>query len=173
MAFASTAALLAIGSTLLTAGGAIMAGDAENDAAKAEAEQLRINAGQERAVGQYNAAKMREDAKRLLSQQRAGLSATGFQATDGTAQALVADTATTATLEEMLETAQAEERARGMEHAGSVRRWEGKNAKRASRVKAGATLLEGLSGASGMMGGGRVPSPNKPPSKPSSWSGPR
>lgn len=137
----------------MSASGALMQGNSENAAAQAEASQLDTNAGQERAVGQYNAARMREEAKRFMSRQRAGLAGSGFAATDNTAQAIVADTEQKATMEELLALAQSEERANQMNYGATVRRWEGRNAKRAAKVKAGATLLQGLADLSGMMPG--------------------
>lgn len=144
---------LSLGSTLMSGYGQMMQGQAEFDAANSEADQRDIQAGQERAVGQHNAARMRDEAKRLLSRQRAGLASSGFDATDATSRALTGDTVQASTIEELLELAQSEERARAMDYSAKMRRWEGRNAKRAAKVGAGATLLSGLVSAGSMVGG--------------------
>lgn len=124
--------------------GQLYSGAAEQQAANAEAQQREIQAGQERAAAQHNAAKMREEAKRLLSRQRAGAAASGFDATDPTSRALVSDTVKTQTIEEKLVQAQAEDRARQMEFAGAMKRWGGKQARKASKFAAGATLMNAV-----------------------------
>lgn len=114
---------------------------------------------------------MRDAAKRMLSDQRAKLANTGFSATDNTAAAVTSDTVQTSTLEEELARVQADERANAMDYAAKVGRWEGKNAKRASYVQAGATLLQGLSNAGGMRAPGGVSTPSY--AAPSGLIGPR
>lgn len=135
----------------MSAYGKLYEGKAQAQAAEAEARQREIQAGQERAVAQHNAARMREQARRLLSKQRVAAAASGFDVNDNTSQALVADTVTAQSLEELLVQAQAEGRARQMEYSATLKRIEGKQAKKASRIAAGATLLSSVASAAGQM----------------------
>ncbi len=139
---------MSLGSTLLQSGGQATQADQAAIVARQETSQLEQMAGQERAAGHHNAARMREEAKRLMSRQRAGLATSGFDATDRTAEQIVSDTAGIAGLEEMLELAQAEERGRYNDYAATIRRRGGKQAKRAGMTAAGGTLLSGLFDAS-------------------------
>lgn len=128
----------------MSVGATLYQGAAQAAALEGEAAQQEAQANQERAVAQYNAAKQREEHKRVLARQRAGLAASGFDPTDATGTVLTAETVKTATLEELLTLAQGEERARQMDFAAKVRSSTAKSARRGSYLAAGATLAGGL-----------------------------
>lgn len=139
------------------------AGRAQQAAAYAEAESLEQRAGQERAVGQRTAERVRQAGERVKARQRAVSAASGFASDDVGSQAIARGTEKEISMQELLALAQAEDEARVTEHqaalrrrGGDISRMQGEYGKRASRIGAATTLVTGAANAWNMWprGGG-------------------
>jgi hypothetical protein len=149
---------------------AVAAGKANRDAAYNEAKGLDIQAQQEIAVGSHNSKTIGLRAKEILARQQAEAAAGGGSTQDGTVVAIANETVKSSSLEQLLQMAAAEETAQQLVHKGQIVRRGGDQAladaresRRASRLKAATTLVQG--GASwgqmfGGMGGGSAGSAN-------------
>ncbi|MAL99407.1 MAG: hypothetical protein CL583_13270 [Alteromonadaceae bacterium] len=128
------------------------AGKDNRDAAYAEAEYREQQAEQEVAVASVNNARIAKRMKEILSTGQAKAAAGGGSSQDATSVAFAAENARTSILDMMREMASAEGRAKQIEYGADVTRREGdmayaegKAAKRASYISAGATILQGAS----------------------------
>jgi len=120
------------------------------EAAKREQEGLEIQAGQEIAVASHRAQEIARRAKALMGSQKVAASAGGQSSTDMSAVAIEQETVKTSSLDQLMEMAQAEERAQQIRHRGEVVRsegeyakWQGKQRAKAANIAAVGTLLEG------------------------------
>ena len=108
-----------------------------------EAKQLETQAKREVAVGTYNADIINQRAKQILSSQRAAAAAGGGDTTDATVQAITDETIKTASIEKMMQMANAEDKARQGRYAASVARYKGATGLDSARKTASATKLGG------------------------------
>ena len=134
------AEMLPIIGTVLSVGGNISAGNAQDKAATFQASQLEQQAGQERAAAQRRAIEDRRQAQ--LAQSRL-LALSGGSSTDATIVGLSADIAEEGEYRALSSLYEGEERARGDEMRAKALRYEGKQAKKASKIKAVSSLLSG------------------------------
>jgi hypothetical protein len=130
---------------LLSAGGTLMQGQAADSSAASEAAQLNQQAGQERAVSQLDAITQRRSARYAQSRAQAVAAASGAGASDPTVVDVISGIAGEGEFQALTSLYTGEDRARGMEFSGKVRRREGKAAQAASYLKASGTLLSGES----------------------------
>ncbi|WP_016745739.1 hypothetical protein [Rhizorhabdus wittichii] len=132
---------MAIGGKVLQAGGSIFGGIAANKAAKAEARQMETQAGLERATSQREAMEERRQARLLNSRALAVAAASGGGADDPSVVNLMADIDGEGAYRALTALYEGETEARGLEAQAKARRKEGKNAKIAGFINAGASLL--------------------------------
>ena len=97
-------------------------GYAEQIAAKREAEQMDIKAGQERAVATFNQERVASRVKEIISQQTVQQSQGGEDATDQTAMALRKEAVKHATLDQLMMAYEAEDTAKQLEYQAETRR---------------------------------------------------
>ena len=125
------------------------AGRSQQASAYAEAAMLDQRAGQERAVGQRQGERIREDGERLRGRQRALQAASGFASDDVGAVAIDKATVRAIGMQELLALAQSEDEARMTEFSatmrrrgGDIARMEGAYARKAGSLAAVGTLLQ-------------------------------
>lgn len=126
---------------VVSSAGTIMGGNAANAAAKAQAKQYEMAAAQARAIGGRDAEKERRQGDRVAGKAQALLAAGGGMATDPTALDIRGDIAAETEYNALMALSDSETRARQLEFGGAMTRWEGQQAKKASRFKAAATIL--------------------------------
>lgn len=149
--FAAVASLI---SGIVGAGGAIISANASANAAEAaaqaEAEQRRRQANEARAVSQREAIRRKREARLVQSRQLAVSSASGGAAGDPTVVRLMADTGAQGEYNAASAIYEGEARGRAFEYAGQMALWQakeqGRQAKMASYINAGTSILSGLSG---------------------------
>lgn len=143
---AALAAPLMVIGTLVSAGGTVLGGTQAAAEGKAQQKQYEQAATQERAVSQRKAIQDRLDARLAESRDLAAGAAGGGGGieTPGFAN-VIAGINEEGHMRAMTSLWEGEERARGLEYAGKVKRYEGNQAKTASFIKAGTTLLSGAS----------------------------
>lgn len=148
------AAMLAtIGGSAVSAMGTIAAGNAAQQQAEYEAQQLDIRAKEEQAQAQQEAKQYREQKERAQSALTARAAASGFSATDPTALALADEIERYGTLQEQLAQYGGKSRRAGTEAQATGVRMTGKAKKQGSRYSAVGTILSGVgSGLSGRYG---------------------
>lgn len=145
----------------LSALGTLAAGNSAEKAANFEASQLQRNAGLARAASQRAAIEERRKAD-LVSSRALAVAAASGGGTGGNVENILGDIAAEGEYRTLTSLFEGEQQAQGLETAAG-RRWEGKAAKRASRVQAVSTLLGsagsmyGKYGGSGAFGGGEAP----------------
>jgi hypothetical protein len=139
------AAPLMIASTVLSAAGTISAGNAARGAANFEAAQMTQKAGQERATAQRSAIEQRRRANLTNSRAQAVAAASGGGAADPTVTNLMTDITGRGEYNALSEIFSGEEKARGFEMGASARRYEGAQARQASLISAGGTILSSAS----------------------------
>ena len=108
-----------------------------------EAKQLETHAAREVAVGTYNADIINQRAKQILSSQRAAAAANGGDTTDATVQAITDETIKTASIEKLMQMANAEDIARQGRYAASVARYKGATGLDSARKAASAQKMAG------------------------------
>lgn len=108
-----------------------------------EAKQLETQAAREVAVGTYNADIINQRAKQILSSQRAAAAAGGGDTTDATVQAITDETIKTASIEKLMQMANAEDKARQGRYAASVARYKGATGLDSARKTASAQKMAG------------------------------
>jgi hypothetical protein len=141
----------AMAGTALTALGALKEGRQANADASFQAAQLEQNAGQERAASQRQAIEQRRQARLTNSRIQALAGGGGL---DPTVVDLSANIAGEGELRALTALYTGEERARGNEMNAQGARIAGKNAERASRVKAISSVLSSGSSMFEKYGGG-------------------
>lgn len=150
------AAPLMIVGQLVAAGGTVLGGLQADAAGKATQKQYDQAAGQERAMSQRQAEQDRLQAR--LAESR-GIAVAAASGGGGVETRGVADTIAGINEEGEMRALtslwEGEERARSLEYAGKVKRWEGKNAKTASFISAGSQVLQGAASFAGKYGGGK------------------
>lgn len=140
-----TIALIAgLAGTAVSAAGTLAAGAAAQESAEFEAKQREQQAKEARAIAQREGLERRREQRLIMSQQLARAAATGG-ASDPSVLDVFADTAEQGELNVQTEIYKGESRAKGLETAAEVRRFEGRQARQASFIEAGAGLLGGIS----------------------------
>lgn len=127
-----------IGATVLNAVGAQQQGAAADRAATIEAQQMRQQAGQVRASAQREALEQGRQTRLLLSRQQA---LAGGSASDPGVVTLASNLAAEGELRAASSLYEGEEQARGMEFGADMRRWQGRQARRAGNLKAVSSIL--------------------------------
>lgn len=130
-----------IASTAISAVGTIAQGNAARAAGNYQAAQLNQQAGQERAIAQRNAIEQRHKATLANSRALAVAAAGGGGASDPTVNNIMGDITGQGEYNALSALYTGEERARGMNMQADVARLEGKQARSASLLKAGTTIL--------------------------------
>lgn len=154
MADPVTLALVATAaSTVLSAGGAYAQGVQAKKTADYEAAQMDVNAGQDRAMAQRQAIENRREARLADSRLQAVAAASGGGASDPTVIKLSQDINAEGEYNALSSLYSGEESARQLEGSADLRRYEGKNAKRAGTIKAISTVLAGAGGMASKYGG--------------------
>lgn len=133
---------MAVGGKVLKAGGSIFGGIAANKAAKNEARQLEGQAVVERATSQRQAMEERRQARLLQSRSLAVAAASGGGADDPTVVNIMSDLEGEGEYRALTALYEGETEAQGLEAQARARRKEGKNAKIAGFINAGASLLD-------------------------------
>lgn len=140
------ATVISAAGTVLSTVGAIQQGNAARKSANFEAQQLEMNAKSERASAQRAAFEKRREARLAASRAKALAAAGGGSVTDPTVTNLLGDIASEGEYNAAAALYAGEERAKTNQMAASARRFEGQQAKNASTILAGSTVLS--SGAS-------------------------
>lgn len=130
-------------STAFSAASTIAGGAAANKQAKAQARILQQQADQERAAANREAQRKRAQTELVLSKQQAAAAASGGTATDPTILDLMGDTAAEGNLQAKETQYTGDVRATDLLNQAAYVRYAGKQAKRQSLFKAGATVLGG------------------------------
>ena len=138
MAGLETIAMVAtMAATAASVAGSIQAGNAADEEAKFEAQQLKRRATEERAAGQRQASETRKQEEQVQSRIIARSAASGGgTTTDPTILDLIEDTAQRGEFLAQTETSLAENRARGYIDQGKAARARGKNKRAASIIDA-------------------------------------
>ena len=144
---AQAAAPLAIGGSLLSAFGSLTEGRQMYAASQYQAKQMESNAGQAEAAGQRDAINQLRQSELMQSRALAVAGASGAGATDPTVLRLISGIAGEGALAAQTAMFNANEQARGMRNQASATRFEGKQAKSASKIKAISTVLSGAGSA--------------------------
>ena len=126
------------------------AGEYNRQAAYREAEGLEIQAQQEVATATHNSTRIQERSDELLAEQRAAAASGGGSTQDASIVALRDEALATASLDDLLNIASAEERSQQLEYQAEVRRQGGdiqaiqaSQRATASFLTAGTTALSG------------------------------
>lgn len=130
-----------VASTAIQSFGQMQAGKAAQKAANYEAAQMTQRAGQERATGQRVAAEERRRERIIQSNLQARSAASGASASDPTVLDLSGDIAEEGLYRQNLALYEGEERARNLESGANLRKFEGKQAKKAGYIGAASTAL--------------------------------
>lgn len=118
-------------------------GQAKLASGMGEAKQLETQANREVAVGTYNADIINQRAKQILSSQRAAAAAGGGDTTDATVQAITDETIKSASVEKLMQMANAEDKARQLRFGASVARYRGASGLDSARKSASAQKMAG------------------------------
>jgi hypothetical protein len=135
--------MMMIGSTVLSAGGQYRAGKTEDKRAKIEARQMEAQAKEEFAASQRAGFEQERQGALKASRMLALAAASGGGASDPTIVNLMANLAGETQYRKSVELYEGGERAKDLRYQGQVRRYEGKEAKRAGKLGAFTTLLSG------------------------------
>lgn len=155
MAQLAVAAMVA--GTVLSAVGQVQQGNAANKADQYEANQMDVNAGQQRAIAQRSAIQDRHQADLANSKLQARAAASGGGASDPTTVGLSEDIDAQGEYNALTSLYNGEEKARGMEGGADMKRFEGKQAKKAATIGAISSVLTSA-GSAGLKYGGSGPS---------------
>lgn len=136
--------VLSANAQMQAANAAETAGQATQMAANYEAEQLEVQAGQERATAQRNMIEQRRRERIVQSNLQAAAAASGAGATDPTVARLSSDIAVEGQYRALSELFSGEERARGLEGQASARRYEGQVGYQAGKARAASTRTGAL-----------------------------
>ena len=139
-----TAGLMLAG-TALSAYGQLQAGSAEDETAKYNQQVKEREAQAEVQRGRVESRRQAEDAARTMASLKSGLSASGVVTTEGTPLQLIAEQTRQSELDNQMIGYNAQTGAGRKIEEGKQIRFAGKQAKRASRIGAGSTLLTGFS----------------------------
>lgn len=140
--------LMIVGS-LVSAGSTLIGGQEAEAAARAQQQQYKQQADTERALSQRQAIEERKKAALVESRALAVGAASGAGGVDTPGFSdIVSGINEEGTMRVLNSLWEGEERGRGLDYAGTMARWQGRQQRRASYWNAGTTLLGGLSGAS-------------------------
>lgn len=146
------ATVLSVAGGVANAVGTIVAGRAQMQAgrdaqaaANFEAQQLDMQAKEERAAAQQQALQLQRQKKLALSQLQARSAASGFSASDQTVQKLAGEIEGYGTLQQQLAMYGGESRARGIVGQADATRFEGAAKMRGARYAAAGTIIGGIS----------------------------
>lgn len=132
--------------TAVSAVGTIAAGHSQNEMAKSQAAAAERQASEERASSQREAIQRSKEARLVMSRQQAVAASSGGGAADSTVLNLMGDTASQGWFNQASAIYEGESRGRALEDQAAISRWQGKQAKMASFISAGSTVLSGVSG---------------------------
>jgi len=125
---------------------------------------MDIQAGQERAAATFNAQRIAQRTKEILSEQQLAAASGGGDSTDGTAMALRKEAVRNGSMDELLEIAMAEDRARQTEYqaeatrkGGAYKEKLGKDRAQAALIRGASTIIKGATDWSSMGGGTKPP----------------
>jgi len=156
MAQMAVLAAVTMATTAMTSMAQKRQGQAENEAAKHRARQLEHQAKQETAAGQHKAEEQRRQSQILQSRALAAAGASGGGTLDSNVLRMISGIAEEGE-EDVLRTSHASKTAAGRARQGAaMSRTEGKIAKRAGKMKAFGTALEGMSNAATSGGPGSL-----------------
>lgn len=144
-----------LATTALGTLGSIRQGQAEAAAAQSRARQLEHQAAQETAAGQHAVEEKRRQAQILQSRALAAAGASGAGTLDSNVLNMISGIAEQSELDIQREKFATTERANRALQGAASSRFEGKLAKRASKIRAVGTAFEGLTKAGTQMGFGR------------------
>lgn len=144
---AALAGGMSMGGSLLSAFGSLTQGREQYAAAQYQAKQLYQNAGQAEAAGQREAAVQIRQSELLQSRALAVAGASGAGTVDPTVLRIISGLAGEGQLAANTAMYNAGEAARGMRNQAAAGIFEGKQAKKASKVAALATVLSGAGNA--------------------------
>mgnify|MGYP001590167554 CR=1 FL=1 len=142
---ATIATVATVAGTTVSAAGTIAGGNAANKAAGYEALQLEAKGKEEQAAARVEADQYKRKKELAQSTLQNRAAASGFSATDPTSLNLAEGIEEYGTLQEQMALYGGASRRAGLEGQAAASRWEGKVAKQASRYKAAATILGGIS----------------------------
>lgn len=157
-----------VGGSLLSASGSVSEGKAALAQAKAQkaaadfqAAQLRVNAGQEQAMGQVESLEQSRQARLMQSRALAVAAASGGGASDNTVTKVIGDLAGEGELARLTAIFNGDEAARGLRNQASATEFEGrqilqagKTAYKNAKTRALSTLLSGAFSLAGQLPGG-------------------
>lgn len=137
--------LATVAGTAVAARGTIAEGKAAQVAANYEAQQLDIKGKEEQAAAQREAEQLRRQKNLALSKVTARSAASGFSATDPSTLAISDEIEKYGTVQEQMAMHGGTSRRAGLEAQATAARFEGRQARKASRYKAAGTILSGVS----------------------------
>jgi hypothetical protein len=140
---------LAIAGGALKAGGTIIGAKGEARQLRAQADQLDIKAGQERASAQRDAMEQQRQARLVSSRALAVAAASGAGADDPTVVNIMANIAGEGEYRALTSLYSGETDARALEAEATARRQEAKNTKKAAKFSAIGSIIGGASDAYG------------------------
>lgn len=146
-------AAITLGSTALQAGGQIAAGNNARKDANYQAGILQQDANAARATGTYQAYETRRQGRVAMSDARAAMAGSGGVTTDPGATDILGNISNTYGYNALMALYNANAKARGLDAASLAKRYEGKLAQRASRIKALGTAISGGTSAYGIWKG--------------------
>lgn len=149
--------ILSVVSTVASAAGSIMSGNAARGEANFEAAQMKQNAGQEQAVSQRKAVDARRQAGLANSAVTARAAASGAGATDPTVINIEGDNAAVGEYNALSALYQGNEAARQDLMGATAKRYEGSQTRQANLFKAGGTLMSDGSSLYDKYSGGKLP----------------
>jgi len=138
---AQAAPFIALAGAGLSAGGSILGANAQAKDLRAQADQLDMQAGKERATSQRQAMEERRQAGLLVSTGVARAAASGAGADDPTVVNLLANISGEGEYRALTALYNGEEQARSDEAQAAARRTEAKNVKRAGWIKGISSIL--------------------------------
>lgn len=120
-----------------------MQGKVMQQVAEANARNLEIQAGQERAAAQHEVARKQLEGKIQLGDTKAQLAGSGFTLSgDATAAKIIGQSVEQQTLSELLVLKQAEQRAQGLEAEARQGRWDGRMRRKGANMQATVDLIK-------------------------------
>lgn len=149
---AALAAPLMIASSAMSAIGSIAQGNAANAAAQANASALNKQSEAELRAAGAREEQQRRANRQFLGTQRAALAQAGI-GVDGSAYDIARQSAVNAELDALNIRYEGQLRAKGLRDQATITRFEGKQARTAGYLGAGAAILQGASNYAGMKAG--------------------
>jgi hypothetical protein len=133
---------IAVGAAATQAVGQLAAGESAKAAAEQNAAMMRQEAEIARRQGVAQSTARERATRQFLGRQRAAIGQAGI-GFEGSAQDVMLESATAAELDVMNTMYEAELRAKGLMNQATITSWEGKQARRASRMAAVGSVLTG------------------------------